>query len=649
MSRTVLSWSIGPLCLVFVVMASGCSKPQPAPPSAAVTPAAPTETKAAAPAQAPAAGDTAKGTTADKAAADAAPSLAELRKTLTTTDDSRIRVITIDEIAKLGQNARPALDDLVKATSDPELRVRWHAARAIGMIGEDAISALPTLLGLLGDSDPIVATQAAAAIGLVRDDDERATLPEKDAAAYAAARQALLKTLEHPDGRVRRAGLRSLRSLDPDPKKLAPLLCSQLDDADPAVIMPALQTLATMEAEAVPVLVEALADPKARYWAAVGLTEIGADAKAAAEPLAKLLADGEFNERLQACLALAAIGESAKTAVPALVKVLDSGEDLLQYTAAFALGKIRDSAADQSLQRAADDADSYLGEIAAWARAQIHPDDKALVAEAVKRLRAGLQSDKSNVRSASISGLSDMAEMLDDAGRESLAKDFVGLLRDADQSVDRSAGAALIRLGKPAVDVLRATLASPELRLAALEILGEIGPPAKAAVADVIAVLADANPEFRSDAAMTLGRMGDAAAEAVPQLLKMLEGSGSEPSDRYAAAFALGRAGAAAKAALPKLRDISQGQDELLATVAAWAALKIDPNDAAMVETAIPLLRRAARADREPVRLEAAISLGEIGPAAATAIPILELVSEDDPSRSVRQAAKEAVRKISGK
>lgn len=630
------------VCLAVWVMTSGCSKPQPAP--ATASPAkAKTPAKEEAPAKAPAA------KVEEAPAANAAPSLADLRKTLTTTEDSQVRVLTIDEIAKLGQNARAALDDLVKATTDPEQRVRWHAARAIGMIGEDSLTAVPTLVKLLADADPIVATQAAAAIGLIREDDERTTIPEKDSAAYDAARDALLKTFEHADARVRRASLRSLRVLAPDPKTLAPLVCSQLDDADPSVILPALNTLAGMEAEAVPVLVEALRDPKARYWAAVGLTEIGPEAKAAVEPLTKLAADGEFNERLQALFALAAIGEPAKPAVPTIAKTLDSSEDLLQYAAAFALGKIRDDSADESLQRAAADADAYLGEIAAWARAQIHPDDKALVTDALTRLRAGLRSDKSNVRTASISGLSDMAEMLDEAGRESLAKDFVGLLLDPDAGVDRSAGAALIRLGKAAVGVIRTKLASPETRLAALEILGAIGPQAKDAVPDVIAALSTNDAEFRSDAAMALGRMGSEAAEAVPQLLTMLEGPASEPSDRYAAAFALGRAGAVAKAALPKLREIAQGKDELLATVAAWAALKISPDDTAMIETAIPLLRRALRADREPVRLEAAISLGEIGPAAATALPILELVSEEDPSKSVRQAADEAVRKISAK
>jgi HEAT repeat protein len=94
------------------------------------------------------------------------------------------------------------------------------------------------------------------------------------------------------------------------------------------------------------------------------------------------------------------------------------------------------------------------------------------------------------------------------------------------------------------------------------------------------------------------------------------------------------------------LRELAQSQDEMLAAVATWAALKTKPDDASQVEAAIPLLRRALRGDRELVRLEAAVALGDIGPAAVSAIPILELVAEDDPVKEVRAAAAAALAKI---
>ena len=103
---------------------------------------------------------------------------------------------------------------------------------------------------------------------------------------------------------------------------------------------------------------------------------------------------------------------------------------------------------------------------------------------------------------------------------------------------------------------------------------------------------------------------------------------------------------AAAKPAFEKLRTLATSEDEMLATVAVWAAVKIEPGDASLFEMAIPALRQAIRGDREIVRLEAAVALGEIGPAAVAAIPILELVAEEDPVKAVRAAAAEALTRI---
>jgi HEAT repeat protein len=79
-----------------------------------------------------------------------------------------------------------------------------------------------------------------------------------------------------------------------------------------------------------------------------------------------------------------------------------------------------------------------------------------------------------------------------------------------------------------------------------------------------------------------------------------------------------------------------------------WASLKINPEDRSLLDQAVPALRKALRAEREIVRLEAAVALGEIGAAAAPTIPMLELVSEEDPSKPVRAAAAAALVKIKG-
>lgn len=577
----------------------------------------------------------------------AAPAVDELVKQLTTAADSRIRVVAIDAIADLGQNAKPALSALVKATEDPELRVRWHAARAIGLIGEDATSAVPVLVTLLADPDPIVAAQAAAAIGNVRGDEDAATITAEDAVRYAAAQEALSKATFHPDPRVRRAAIRALRHLVPSPAVLGPLFARQLADADPSVVLPALHSLASMEEAAVPVLIAALEDPKSRYWACIGLAEIGAEAAAATDALAKVAREGEIDERLQAILALAAIGERAAPAAPVLVAALESPDKSLRFPAAYALGKICAVTADAALEKVAAEDDAVLAATAAWARAQTHRGEKPFADTALSRLLALLEDDEPGVREGAVAGLSDLAIQLDDEQKRRLADRFVALINDAHPEVGLAAGGALIRLGAASLGPLRGKLADPAVRTHVLEILAGIGPAAKPALDDIVKELDDADPDHAGEAAVAIGAIGpEAAAAALPRLLRVVADAGKPPALRYAAAYALGRFGTAAKEAEPTLRKLAEAEDELMATVAIWAALKVAPEDKSLFERAVPLLRRALRGDREMARLEAAVALGDIGPAAATAIPMLELVSEDDPVKAVRSAAADALKKI---
>jgi HEAT repeat protein len=630
---------VSPLvCLALAVAVTGCSRTQQPPRQAA---APPTAASPAAPAKAPA-------TPAVQPAAPAAETsgLEGLVKTLTTTDDSRTRVVTIDEIANLGQNAKPALDALVKATEDPEPRVRWHAARAIGLIGEDASSAVPVLVKLLADPDPVVAAQAAAAIGTIRGDEDDDTITADDASRYASAQEAVAKTIVHVDPRVRRAAIRAIRHFDPAPEVLAALFAKQLGDADPSVVLPALHTLADMEEIAVPVLVEALKSPQSRYWAAIALAEIGEEAAAASAPLAQLAAEGEVHERLQAILALAAIGEKASAAAPALIAAVQSPDKSLRFPATFALGKVRATDADAVLEKVAGDDDEVLAATASWALAQIHRGEKPFATDAESRLLKVLADDTPAVREGAVAGLSDLAPQLDDTEKKKLAATFTALLTDADPGVGQAAGAALIRLGGVCVDTLRSKLADPAMRTNVLEVLAGIGPAAKPALDDLVKELGDADAEHASEAALAIGAIGPEAAAAVPVLGRMVADAKAAPGLRYSAAYALGRIGPAAKETLADLRSLAESDDEMMATVAVWAALKADPADKSLFEQAIPLLRRALRAEQDVVRLEAAVALGDIGPAAGSAIPILELVAEDEPVKDVRRAAAEAAKKI---
>ena len=574
--------------------------------------------------------------------------LAALIETVTTAADSRTRIVAIDRIASELRGGLPAVDALVDALEDDDAGVRWHAARGIGMLGYEAASAIPALADRLADDDAIVVTQSAAAIGLIRADDDREEIPEADAAIYAAAIEPLVATVVHPDPRARRAAVRSLRRLSTSPQQLARAVLEQLDDIDPESVLPAMHTLADMEGDAVPFLVEALADPKSRYWAEVVLAEIGEEAAPAVEPLGRIAAEGAIEERVQAILALAEIGEPARSAVPQLLAALESSDASLRYVAAYALGKVRAAGADEPLTNAAADPDPLLAALASWARARINPDDAALLAEAVDRLEQGLASDTPPVRRAAIEGLSGLAEKLAPADRQALAVTLAGMINDPVPAVGLAAGGALIRLGGEAVPPLAEALSAPAIRNDAMEILAELGPAALPALDQMITGLADADPVYRADAAMAIAAIGPQAEAAVPALEKLLGDESSEASVRYTAAYALGRIGPAAKAAAPLLRKLVDADDDLMATVAVWAALKVAPDDGTLYDAAVPKLRTALEDERELVRLEAVVSLGEIGSRAGSALPLLEMVAEEDPSRTVRRAAAAAVEKIAG-
>jgi len=670
-------------CVVLAI--AGCSKPAapPAPPrpapaptptaateQATPEPAAPQPTtprQTAAPAVPPAPAPTAPANDveADVAAVKDAGTAAvtALLGSLSAATDEDGRVAAIDDIAKLGAAAAPALDKLLEAAAHASERIRWHAVRAIGRIGHDAAPAIPALIDALGDADPIVVSQAAAALGEIRADDPRhvADLPAAEADRFAKALDALVKASSHGDARARRAALKGLKAFNAGPETLGPLFVRLLSDSDPSVILPALRSLADIGEPAVPLLRKALQDPKARYWASIALMEMGPKAASATDDLIALLGAGEIDERMQAGLALAAIGEPAAAATDELAALLETPDGALRFTGAYALGRVRGAGADAALEKAAADPDAFLATIAAWARARIHPDDVTLVDAAVGRLGEGLKSDRPNVRAAALRGLADLRGAIADEQEAAVAHDMVRLLTDPKPDVSMAAAEALVQMGPTAVAALEEALGDPSLRMPAVQLLAALGKLSHPAVDSLTKALEETDTLVQGEAALALASVGPEAAEAIPGLVRILTAPAApdtaEPSatdavgtvagNRLAAAYALGKIGPAATAAVAPLAALAdKGDDPMLATMASWALLKIEPGNATYFEQAVPRLRKALRSEREMARVEAARALGEIGAPAKSAIPMLELMSDGDPSEAVRAAAAAALRAL---
>lgn len=594
-------------------------------------------------------------TTAPPPASGGGKSLPTLREELAASTNPDATLELLDTIGRRRGAAREALPDLVSLTTASDPRIRWHAARSIGLIGEDAIAEIPTLLELLQDADPVVATQAAAAIGHIREDDNRDKLPKGAAEAYDEAVTQLIATLVHNDPRVRRACLRALRRLDPDPEQVMPVVDGVFAGNDPAVILPALSSIADMEAAAVPFLVERLKRPQGRYWASVALTEIGPAAAAAVPALVEALAESPPEEQLQEVLALAAIGEPAGEAGDSLIALYAEGEPSLRGVVLYALGKLKVAKAEPLLTEVVATESDQLAATAAWARVKLDPANEALVDDAVERLLKQCESTEEFARAAAVSALSDLAKEMDGESRKVLAQQFGQLLKDPSDRVHDTAAAALIRLGGDATTTATERLTDPVTELPALRILAAIGSPADDAVGPVAERLSADSPELVTEAILALAAMGSAAAPTVDQLLPLLADVAAELDDdqsrgvRYAAAYCLGRIGApAAKPALERLAELAESDDQMLSTVAIWASLQIEPENQERFKQAVPKLTMALQADSQTVRLEAAIALGDLGSRAKDAEPALELLAEDDPIRNIRDAAREALRKIRG-
>lgn len=119
-------------------------------------------------------------------------------------------------------------------------------------------------------------------------------------------------------------------------------LAAALGDPDPYAAGAAAVALGRLGAPAVPVLVQALASPRAetRWSAAIALGRLGRAAEKAAPALARALEDGRWEVRQCAAVALGGLGPAALGQGPALTRLLGDPEDAVREAAADALLRI---------------------------------------------------------------------------------------------------------------------------------------------------------------------------------------------------------------------------------------------------------------------------------------------------------------------
>jgi len=155
---------------------------------------------------------------------------------------------------------------------------------------------------------------------------------------------------------------------------------------------------------------------------------------------------------------------------------------------------------------------------------------------------------------------------------------LVEALEDADEEVVMQAADALTAIGPESQPALMAILKKSKTKQqcnGAIRALYHLKPADEALVAELMRMaLHNKDEDLRMEALNALGEIGPDASSAVPHLIGMLE---KEPKLRWRVAFTLDMIGPKAKAALPALRRLMDDEktDALAAQHAAAAVISI--------------------------------------------------------------------------
>jgi len=432
------------------------------------------------------------------------------------------RALAAETLARIGAVAADAVPTLVSLLDDEDAKVRAAATRALGRIGQVDRLSIPALTVRLQDSDPTVRAAAADALG------EFGPVAKEAAKALALA----LQDHEHD---CCRAAAGALERLGTGAEAATPALIDLLEKGNTDASAHAACALANVGDQAVPLLVTAMKNEKARYFAMLALAEMGPAAKPAVPELVSMLADEDSIVRREVLLCLGGIGRGAAASLAEILERLNDADPSVQQAAAFALGNLGDASSEtkEALGRALESDDTLLGVVAARSLLRLDSLDESVRDQARQLLLARVEDPDLHVRVAVIKAFAEIPETTD-----AIQTALIRSLRMSEPSgVISSASDTLVRLGEAAVSALVSALRDDETRLGALIILGRIGPKAHTAVPAIAYSLDNREPKIRHAALIALGHIGPAAQHAIPAIEKTLRDPDRQVRD--AAAYAL--------------------------------------------------------------------------------------------------------------
>jgi HEAT repeat protein len=570
---------------------------------------------------------------------------------------------------ELGPAAKAALPKLAKLYREDKGRAGIGAGWALMGMKQDGFR---VLMEVAKDDKVEVPIREGAIFGLLN------TAPGNEVLVKAAK-----EFLSDDKPAIRRKAIEVLGRVGPPAKDAVPDLAAALGNeavlelaaADPQRSFPVARALVAIGGDDVgPALVKALASDKllVRWEAVMGLAFMGRKAKPAEDELHKTMKDKYAAVVIASAFALIRSGADPQKPLDVLDKGLHHTLTSVRLKAIEAVGQLGPRAASlaQWVERIL--AHKELGPAALEALVKLGPEGKRAVPKLVTQLKA----EDPATRIAALRMLGTMGSVAKDA-----VPAIVTALGDKNDEARSEAFWALTRVGaeaKPAVpELIALAKASGAHRWMAVEVLGKIGSDAKEAVPVLVPLLGSDKHLERLHAAQALGRIGPAAKDAVPALRPLLHDP--ERGVRAWAAFALVRVagdkdaltmlaaiyknhkidvqvtagpaeairalhalGADARDALPVLIEATKSKTLTIATEAIEALGAID-----RPKQTLPVLTVLLDHPDPFARAMAARALGELGPAAAKAVPRLTALLED--VDQVADAAEEALARIQPK
>lgn len=513
-------------------------------------------------------------------ASSAADPLAELQKHLASgTPDQQSEAVS--RIAELGPFAATLTPDLIKLLATQDLALQVEAIAALGEIGEGAADAVTPLRSLTQDKATLVRYAAWTALRQI-------------APASREAAAELDRGMADPELIVRVAAAEAALRFDPatGPQraiKALEVLAEGLKSDSSHLCRESAHALVGAGPLGVPVLIKAVsgANPRSLIPVLETLALLGPDSQPAIPAVLALKPGNDAMIAAAQARTLAAIAPDARMVVPVLTVLANHPAASVRAASATAMGT--------------------------------YP---AATQMTVPVLVKALQDKEVSVRLAAIDALA----ALGPAARDAVPA-LNAAFADQQGAVTIRAAEALAMIGSPAVPALVQRLDDANYGELALQTLGQMGPDAAAAAPSLVALLSKPGKFSVRELCITLAFMKADPAVAGAALQTIARDT-KNPA-RPAAIFALGNIGD--RSALKLITNAVEDDDPVVRLGAAWALLQFDMKNADYIKIAVPRLITGLDRPDPRVRKMAAETLGQLGTAAAAAVPALaKRVGEDE-------------------